>query len=90
MAVVVVAPLVAVDVVDPGAVVLVVLGARVVEVDDAEGEGVLEHAAAVSATTAVPIAAAARAVGRRRTMVEGYAGSGAHAGMRTRSGWPET
>lgn len=56
---VVVAPFV-VEVVDVPPVVVVLFGARVVEVDEAEGDGVLEHAAAVSATSTVAMATALR------------------------------
>lgn len=54
-----VAPLV-VEVGDAPPVVVVLLGAREVEVDEAEGDGVLEHAAAVSATSTVARATALR------------------------------
>jgi hypothetical protein len=55
--------------------VVVLRAPLVVEVDDAEGEGVLAQAATVSATTAVATASAVRSLRRPFPITEAYAGA---------------
>jgi hypothetical protein len=69
---VVVVPLVVDVVVEPLVVVVVSRPARVVEVDDAEFDGVLEHAATVSATPTIEMATAARPMSRQRLTSAAY------------------
>lgn len=74
-------------VVDPCAVLVDVPGARVVEVDDAVVDGVLEHAAEVNATTTAATATTdrrVRRVRRARSTPEAYVADRRGAGIRTR------
>jgi hypothetical protein len=70
-------------VVDRCAVLVDVTGARVVEVEDAVVDGVLEHAAEVSATTTTAMATTDRRVPRARSTPEAYVDDRSGACIRT-------